>query len=329
MIGDGSTMASAGATAGAAGVVTRADVADGLRRLGVGAGDSVFVHTSLRSMGHVDGGPEAVIGGLLDAVGPGGTVVVPVFTLTARLGPFGSWYDHQTAPSSVGLITETLRRRPDAQRSFHAVHSVAAVGRLARAVTVEHRNCFGRVTPWCDAGFAQGSPFDLLARWNAWYVLLGVGFGVQTIMHYVETVLADGVLRRASDPDVERLRAGVRRWGGTGVWASLRREPLGERLLADGIYDATAIGAAHVLGARFQPILRRTLEIVLGAPEQWLNQAFREWMGDPPAADALFAEYTAPAGGAPLATPATAASCAGLSRTPDPSAVPAAVPTSR
>lgn len=318
-----------GAASGAAGVVTRADVAVGLRRLGIGAGDSVFCHTSLRSMGHVHGGPEAVIGGFLDAVGPGGTVVVPVFTLTARLGPFGSWYDHETAPSTVGLITETLRRRPDAQRSFHPVHSVAAVGRLARAVTAEHRNCFGRVTPWCDAGFAQGSPFDLLARWNAWYVLLGVGFGVQTIMHYVETVLADGVLRRASGAEVERLRGGVRRWGGAGVWASLRREPLGERLLTEGIYDSATIGAAHVLGARFQPILRRTLEIVLGAPEQWLNPAFRQWMGDPPAADALFAEYTAAAGGAPLTTLATAASCAGLSRAPISTEVPATILTPR
>ena len=185
-------------------------------------------------MGRVTGGPEAVIGGFLDAVGPTGTVVVPTFTLTERLGPFGSWYDHQTTPSTVGLITETLRRRPDAQRSFHPVHSVAAVGRLAPMITAQQRNAFGRRSPWCDAGFAQGSPFDLLTRWNAWYVLLGVEFQVQTIMHYLETILVDAVLRRASVAEREALRSQVRRWGSPGIWPAPERMPLGAALAADG-----------------------------------------------------------------------------------------------
>jgi aminoglycoside 3-N-acetyltransferase len=292
-------------------VVTRADIAAGLRRLGIGQGDIVFFHSSLKSLGRVDGGPEAVIAGLLEATGPAGTVVAPVFTLTERLGPFGSWYHHTTTPSTVGLITETLRRRPDAQRSFHPIHSVAAAGRLARFVTAEHRNCFGRVTPWCDAGFAQGSPLDLLARWNAWYVLLGVSFDVQTIMHYVETILADGVVRRATGAARDRLRSGIRRWGGEGVWPSLRRPPLGERLVAEGVYATIQIGAATVRGAHFQPILGRALEIVLGEPEAWLNPAFREWMGEPPDPAALLAEYLRPGGAPPLAAPAAATSCAG------------------
>ena len=74
-------------------------------------------------------------------------------------------------------------------------------------VTAQQRNTFGRRSPWCDAGFAQGSPFDLLTRWNAWYVLLGVEFQVQTIMHYLETILVDSVLRRASVAEREALRS--------------------------------------------------------------------------------------------------------------------------
>jgi aminoglycoside 3-N-acetyltransferase len=289
--------------------VTRDDVANGLRRLGIAANDTVFFHSSLKSMGTVEGGPDAVIEGVLDAVGPGGTVAVPAFKLTERDGPFGSWYDHETTSSTVGLITETLRRRPDAQRSFHPIHSVAAVGRLARLLTAEHRNCFGRVTPWCDAGFAQGSPLDLLARWNAWYVLLGVDFNVQTIMHYVETLLADGTVRRATGAARERLRLGIRHWGGEGVWPSLRRPPLGEQLVAEGVYRRTTIGAATVYGARCQAILRRALEIVLEAPDAWLNEPFRQWMGPALDAHTLLAEYVRPGGGPPLAPPAIGTSC--------------------
>src|SRR5262245_27479084 len=192
--------------------VTREGVAAGLRRLGVGSGDTVFFHSSLRSLGTVAGGADAVIDGFREAVGPAGTVVVPTFTLLGRRGRFGSWYDHDASPSTVGLITETLRRRPEAVRSFHPIHSVAAAGRRAVEVTAGHRRARGRVSPWCDAAFAHQSTFDLLARWDAWYVLLGVSFQVQTIMHYVETVLADAVLRRAPEAARASLAARVRRW---------------------------------------------------------------------------------------------------------------------
>ena len=95
------------------------NIAAGLSTLGVTAGDTVFFHSSLKSMGHVHGGANAVIDGFLAAVGADGTVVVPTFKLTEREGPFGSWYHHETTPSTVGLITETLRLRPTA-RSSHA-----------------------------------------------------------------------------------------------------------------------------------------------------------------------------------------------------------------
>jgi aminoglycoside N3'-acetyltransferase len=259
-----------------------------------------------------------VIDGFREAVGPGGTVVVPTFTLLGRVGPFGSWYDHDASPSTVGLITETLRRRPEAVRSFHPIHSVAAVGRRADEVTAGHRHARGRVSPWCDAAFAHQSPFDLLARWDAWYVLLGVGFEVQTIMHYVETVLVDAVLQRAPAAARAALTARVRRWGAGGVWASLDRIPLGEALLAGGTYATTTVGQATVRGARFRAVLRDTFALVLGAPEAWLNPAFREWMGDPPAPGAVLEAYTAPEGlGPPAAAPAAPAggpdvTCAGL-----------------
>ena len=139
-------------------MTTSADVTAGLRALGITTGDTVFFHSSLKSMGRVTGGPEAVIGGFLEAVGPTGTVVVPTFTLTERLGPFGSWYDHQTTPSTVGLITETLRRRPDAQRSFHPVHSVAAVGRLARMVTAPTAQCLRPPQPVVRCRLCTGQP---------------------------------------------------------------------------------------------------------------------------------------------------------------------------
>jgi len=57
--------------------VTVEDVAAGVRAIGVQPGDVVMFRSSLKSMGHVVGGPNAVIDGFLQAVGPEGTVAVP------------------------------------------------------------------------------------------------------------------------------------------------------------------------------------------------------------------------------------------------------------
>jgi aminoglycoside 3-N-acetyltransferase len=276
--------------------VTAAGVTGALRDLGVGEENSVFLHSSLKSLGYVQGGADAVIDGFLDAVGPGGTVVVPTFKLTEREGPFGSWYDHENTASTVGLITETLRKRPGARRSFHPIHSCAALGRLAREVTEPHGAAWGRISPWCDASFAWNSPLDLLARWNAWYVLLGVSFRVQTVVHYLETIVVDASLRMSPPAERARRRQAVRRWGQPGVWPSIDRVPLGEALRDHGTYAEVRIGEATVYGARLQRILGRALELVLGDPERCFNAAFREWLGEPPSPAATLAEYTSPAG---------------------------------
>ena len=111
--------------------------------------DTVFFHSSLRSLGYVDGGADGVVDGVADAVGPLGTVAVPTLTLLGRVGPFGSWYDHEQSPSTVGTITETLRRRPGAIRSVHPIHSVAALGRRRRRSPP--------ATSWPTAGSAPGA----------------------------------------------------------------------------------------------------------------------------------------------------------------------------
>ena len=47
--------------------VTRLDVAAALRSVGVSPGDTVLFHSSLSSMGTVEGGADAVIDGFLDS----------------------------------------------------------------------------------------------------------------------------------------------------------------------------------------------------------------------------------------------------------------------
>ena len=52
--------------------LTLEDLVQDFHRLGVPGGGLVMVHSSLSSIGHVDGGAETVVDALLEALGPTG-----------------------------------------------------------------------------------------------------------------------------------------------------------------------------------------------------------------------------------------------------------------
>ena len=93
-------------------MLTQRDIEDGLTALGLQPGAIVVVHSSLSSLGPVDGGANAVIDALVEVVGPGGTLMMP--THPAR---DGRTFDPDVIPSDMGVISETFRLRPgrDAQ----------------------------------------------------------------------------------------------------------------------------------------------------------------------------------------------------------------------
>lgn len=61
-------------------VLTRAEVSDQLRALGVETGGVLLVHTSFRAVRPVEGGPEGLIEALRAALGADGTLVMPSWT---------------------------------------------------------------------------------------------------------------------------------------------------------------------------------------------------------------------------------------------------------
>jgi aminoglycoside N3'-acetyltransferase len=148
--------------------VTREDVAAALRAIGVLPGDTVMFHSSLSSIGTVVGGPDAVIDGFLDAVGPTGTVVVPTLSKWEPEQRPHVWelWDIKTTPTYCGIIPETFRKRPEAVRSNHYTHSVAAIGPRAREITAHHGEWGLRQSPWGPGAFAEASPWQRFMDWN-------------------------------------------------------------------------------------------------------------------------------------------------------------------
>ena len=178
--------------------VTKREIYGGLRGLGVESGASLVVHSSLSSLGRVDGGADVVVDALLDAVGPKGTVMMPTFTR------YDEPYDPDSSPSTTGAITEAFRKRRPTVRSPHPTKSVAAIGPDATSLVEEH-----------DLGNSIGprSPIHrLIDERDGYILLLGVNHTKNSALHVAER-LADlpyrdqiaETMRRQSDGSIETV----------------------------------------------------------------------------------------------------------------------------
>lgn len=148
-----------------------------LTHLGVKPGGVLLVHSSFKSLGPVDGGAETVIQGLLDALGPEGTLLMPALSYMT-VGPSSPVFDVKHTPSCVGWLPEYFRTRIGTLRSVHPTHSVCGVGPRASDLLAEHR---GDTTP-CG----PRSPFSKLPAVGGQVLFLGCGLEPNTSMHAVE-----------------------------------------------------------------------------------------------------------------------------------------------
>ncbi len=159
---------------------TKKRMIEGLEAIGVRTGDCLAVGASYRSLGGP--GPEACIDALLDAVGPGGTVMMNTHTrfflpAEVRLGWTEYVFDAGRTPCITGIVAETFRRRPGAVRSRHPAFSVAAIGRHARFLTEGH-----------DETAASYLPFERLASLDGKYLAVGIGDKLAGFRHSAQQV---------------------------------------------------------------------------------------------------------------------------------------------
>jgi aminoglycoside 3-N-acetyltransferase IV len=152
---------------------TKAELVAQLHALGVRPGTVLLVHTSFRAVRPVEGGPLGVIDALREALGPGGTLVMPSWS-----GDDDMPFDPRTssASSDLGVIADMFWRQPGVARSDHPF-ALAAAGPRAEPVT-------SGALPLPP--HAPTSPVGKVYELDGQVLLLGVGHDADTTLHLAE-----------------------------------------------------------------------------------------------------------------------------------------------
>jgi len=172
--------------------LTRSNIENGLRQLGLVRGDAAEVHSSLSSFGWVEGGAAIVVDALLNVVGEEGALVMSAYPVSkpmllteeekargilAKVRIFGEDYDGKTG---MGVIADEFRRRPGTVLGT-GIHQVCAWGRNAEL---------------------HSKGYEYLLEIDGWVLLLGVGIGYCSSMHIAENVgIPDEITKLFRVPD--------------------------------------------------------------------------------------------------------------------------------
>jgi len=193
-------------------------LANDFRNLGIRAGDTVMLHASVRAVGEVAGGPDAIHLALKSALTPEGSLMMyascPRYYDEVSRGNLTMEQEreiHEKLPAfdpltarserDNGILVEFLRTYPNSHVNHH----------VARFV------CWGKQTehllasqPW-NYAFGADSALERFLLLDGKIVLLGSDHDAVTFLHYVEHVV-DIPGKRVARYQVPVIENGCRVW---------------------------------------------------------------------------------------------------------------------
>lgn len=155
---------------------TREDIKRQLKGMGLRADNTVLVHSSMKSIGEVDGRADAVLDAFIEYFSDG-LLVFPTHTWR-QINDEYNVFNPTTEPACVGILPNLFMKRPGVVRSWHPTHSVAAIGRGAEEYVKGEEQWD---TP-CSRGGCYGRLYDLGAK----ILFVGCSLKTNTTIHGVE-----------------------------------------------------------------------------------------------------------------------------------------------
>jgi aminoglycoside 3-N-acetyltransferase len=212
---------------------TRSILAEDFRKLGLIEGMTVIVHSSLKSLGWVVGGPVAVVQALMEVITEEGTLIMPAHT--AHYSDPAGWmnppvpkewwpvireempaFDPVVTPTYfMGAIVEAFRTFPGVIRSNHPTESFAAWGKNRETIINGQT---------LDFALGEESPIGKMYQLGGYVLLIGVGYDSNTTMHLAE--------HRVPEPKIEE-NAGPFYLDGKRVWKTFTQISYREELFEE------------------------------------------------------------------------------------------------
>ena len=150
-----------------------------LKEMGLTGNETILIHSSMKSIGEVEGGADTVLDAWIEYFGHG-LLLLPTHTWK-NINADSPVYNPKETPSCVGLLTNMFLKRDGVIRSLHPTHSMAGIGKKAAEYLAGEENNNTPCTP--------GGCYDRLRGRNAKILLIGVGHERNTFIHSVEEVL--------------------------------------------------------------------------------------------------------------------------------------------
>lgn len=157
-------------------MITKEELIQGLKDIGVEAEMILEVHCSLKSFGYVEGGAITVIDALKEVVGKNGSIFMPALSLSkeCELSEFDKQLGitskiqilpRDTKRTAMGIVADTFRSLPDTYTS-HEVIATSGWGKHGKEAII--------------------GGLDYAIAHSGKALLLGVDIYKLTAMHYVE-----------------------------------------------------------------------------------------------------------------------------------------------
>lgn len=234
-----------------------------LEKMRIDRRGTLFVHSSFRAIGPVEGGPDAVLDALI-AYMKDGLLVLPAHTW-AYIGEHNPRFSLADSKTCVGVLTELFRQRPGVLRSLHPTHSVCALGKDAAAFIAGNEKC--------DSPCHRHSPYGKLLDREATILFVGVDLCRNTFIHGVEEW--NDIPHRLSEhlvpyvielPDGTEISAPSRRHDGE--WCSYHYWKVNDLFIREGLmytghfgYADTRVTNARTTYERLSQMLQKNPEL--------------------------------------------------------------------
>ncbi|OGV38557.1 MAG: hypothetical protein A2020_00515 [Lentisphaerae bacterium GWF2_45_14] len=223
--------------------LTKSNIIQGLRKLGIKKGDRCILHSSLSSMGEVKGGAETVCLACMEALGNNGVLMMPSFNHYEAVSERGKgFYDPLQTPTTNGAVPDFFWRMKGVFRSLDPSHAVAAWGKNAADYVKNHHNV---------PTMGYGSPLELLEQADGKVILIDCP-DANTFLHVVEMTNDAPCLGKRTEEYNVKLPSGkmvkYRTWGWrNGPCRVFSAQKHYELMRSGKLMKEGEIGGAHVM----------------------------------------------------------------------------------